>query len=41
MFAVKPDLVVDFVEVDQVTEGMDRPYRHADVEVVLVPSGVP
>ena len=38
MFAVKSDLVVDFVEVDQDIEGLDRPYRHADVEVVLVPA---
>ena len=38
VFAVKSDLIVDFVEVDQAAEGLDRPYRHADVEVVLVPA---
>jgi hydroxyquinol 1,2-dioxygenase len=38
VFAVKSDLVVDFVEVDEDAEGLDRPYRHADVEVVLVPA---
>ncbi|WP_433783651.1 dioxygenase [Actinomycetospora sp. CA-101289] len=38
VFAVKGSLVVDFVEVDAPTEGLDRPHRHADVELVLVPA---
>ena len=53
VFAVKESLVVDFVEVggdeaqrsstmeDAEAPGMDRPYRHADVELVLVPAAVP
>jgi protocatechuate 3,4-dioxygenase beta subunit len=41
VFAVKEGLVVDFVEVDGDRDGLDRPYRHADVEVVLVPAAVP
>ncbi|GAA4865731.1 dioxygenase [Actinomycetospora straminea] len=52
VFAVKEGLVVDFAEVDvdtagdgapwspTVDDGLDRPYRHADVEVVLVPAGL-
>ena len=53
VFAVKEGLVVDFAEVDAAVggdgaqrsstteDGMDRPYRHADVEIVLVPAVVP
>jgi hydroxyquinol 1,2-dioxygenase len=41
VFAVKEGLVVDFAPDDSEEDGMDRPFRHADVEVVLVPAVVP
>lgn len=44
VFAVKDGLVVDFAEVDDAerarVEGLDNPFRHAEVEVVLEPATV-